>query len=107
MPAPSHQPQRLRLALPALTGIAPPTLHKCAFDQALHVLRQSQLEQIVDAATLRLAHHPFTGNAAVAAQQSRPAVAWNAVDELPQSDHRMGAGVLVAGCRLPRRPASM
>src|ERR1700745_4118288 len=108
MPAPAHEPQRLRLALPALTGIAPATLHKCAFDQAFHVLRQSQLEQVVDAAKLRLAHHPFTCNAAAAAQQSRPAVAWDAVDQLPQADNRMAASVLVAGCRLhsntSRRP---
>src|SRR5262249_12433808 len=69
LPAPTRQPEGLHLALPALTGVSPPTLHKCAFYQLFHVLRQLQLEQVIDLAALRLAHHTLAGNAAVAAQQ--------------------------------------
>jgi hypothetical protein len=54
--APAHEPERFHLALPALAGISPSTLHKCALDQAFHVFRQPQLEEVIDTATLGLAH---------------------------------------------------
>jgi hypothetical protein len=96
MTAPAHQPQLRFLALPALARVLPATACKRALHQRFHVLRQPQLEQVGDAATLRLCHHAFAGDAAVTAQQRWPAVARNAVNLRPQPRGAMGAGVLIA-----------
>ena len=95
--APALEPNRALLGLEALTGVHPFALARQLLDHALDVLGQAQLEQISKPPRLGLAHDPLVAEAAVAAQQRRPQVARQSVDERPKARRAVFGRVLVAG----------
>ena len=103
MPAPSVEPQAAVLALPARARVLPVLLAHRPLNRAFHVPGQAQLEQIRLAPPLGFAHHRLVAETDIAADQPRPQLARQAIQQLPQPRRGVLGSMLVAGRNLDRQ----
>ena len=90
--APAVKAQFNGLTLPTVARLGPGTIHR-PLDRAPHVGGQADAEQIGQSALFRFAHDGFVAPAGVAAQQARPALPSQPVQQGPQAGRAVLRGV--------------